>query len=89
MPAKQGKGSFCGDVAGIWREQWNQNQQSIWIGQFYKMALSKIFVDSVTYSDLVDNNNNVIPSGGLLTKDLEPKKAFRVLKKFHKMLLSR
>ena len=89
VPAKQGKGSFCGDVAGIWREQWNQNQQSIWIGQFYKMALSKIFVDSVTYSDLVDNNNNVIPSGGLLTKDLEPKKSFRVLKKFHKMLLSR
>jgi hypothetical protein len=72
-----------GKVAGIWHEEWNQSRQGQWIEQFCKIALSKPFVNSVTYSNLTDTEDSTIANSGLLTAQLEPKESFRTLKKLH------
>lgn len=83
VPSQSGDGLQDGKVAGIWHEQWNQSQQGRWIEQFYKIALSKPFVNSVTYSNLVDTEGSAIANSGLLTDQLEPKESFQNLKKLH------
>jgi hypothetical protein len=89
VPSRNGSGSREGKVAGIWHEEWNQSGQGQWIEQFYKIALSKPFVSSVTYSKLSDTEDSVIADSGLLTAELEPKESFRMLKKLHDSIFSR
>jgi hypothetical protein len=89
IPGQNGDGLHDGRVAGIWHEQWNQSRQGQWIEQFYKIALSKPFVNSVTYSKLVDTQDSTIAHSGLLTDQLEPKESFRTLKKLHDSIFSR
>jgi len=55
-------------------------KQAEWIRQFYKIALSKSFVDTVTYSHLIDAEDSLIAGSGLLTGKLEPKKSYLMLK---------
>ena len=83
VPSQDGEGLQDGNVAGIWHEQWNETQQGQWIEQFYKIALSKPFVNTVTYSHLVDAKDSAIAHSGLLENSLEPKESFRRLKKLH------
>jgi len=80
-----------GDVqaAGLWHQRWDQSRQSQWIEQFYKIALSKPFVDGVIYSNLMDSKESTIPHSGLLTGKLEPKKSFAALNKIHSVIFSR
>ena len=75
--------------AGIWHNKWDQTVQSQWIEQFYKIALGKSFVNSVTYSNLADSKHADIVSGGLLNAKLEPKKAFICIAKLQKLILQR
>ena len=89
VPSKNGTGLQDGKVAGIWHEEWNQLQQGQWIEQFYKIALSKQFVNSVTYSHLADTEDSTIADSGLLTAELEPKESYRMLKKLHDGIFSR
>ena len=89
VPSEDGDGLYNGKVAGIWHEQWNQSRQGEWIEQFYKIALSKPFVNSVTYSNLIDTENSTIAYSGLLTDELEPKESFLTLKKLHDSIFSR
>jgi endo-1,4-beta-xylanase len=81
VPSKSSHESKNGSEAGFWHQEWNELLQAQWIKQFYKIVLSKPFVDTITYSHLTDDECNTIPNSGLLTKDLKPKKAFEVLKK--------
>jgi hypothetical protein len=81
VPSGNGGDSQSGEVAGVWHEPWSQNQQSRWIGQFYKIALSKPFVDTVAYGSLADTEATTITDSGLLTKQLEPKESFLTLQK--------
>jgi len=83
VPSENGVGSNDGKVAGVWHEEWDQSRQGQWIEQFYKISLSKPFVDAVTYSNLADAKDSAIANSGLLTEQLEPKKSFRTLKKLH------
>jgi hypothetical protein len=83
VPSKNGAGLHDGQVAGIWHEEWNQRQQGHWIEQFYKIALSKQFVNSVTYSHLADTVDSAIADSGLLTAKLEPKESYQMLKKLN------
>jgi hypothetical protein len=83
VPSGDGAGSQDGNVAGIWHEQWNETQQGQWIEQFYKIALSKPFVNTVTYSHLMDTKDSEIAHSGLLEDSLEPKESFQKLKKLH------
>jgi hypothetical protein len=89
VPSRNGTGLYDSKVAGAWHQQWDQSRQAQWIEQFYKIALSKPFVDSVTYSHLVDTADNAIAGSGLLTDRLEPKESFQTLKKLQKLIFSR
>ena len=89
VPSRDGTGLHDGKVAGIWHEEWDQSRQGQWIEQFYKIALSKSFVSSVTYSSFADTKNSVIANSGLLTGRLEPKESFRTLKKLHDTIFGR
>lgn len=89
VPSQNGPGSHHGEVAGIWHDKWDRLRQSQWIEQFYKIALSKPFVDSVTYSSLTDRRNSTIADSGLLTSRLEPKESFMMLKKLRDVVFVR
>ena len=89
VPSQDGDGLHDGKVAGIWHEEWKQSQQAQWIEQFYKIALSKPFVNSVTYSNLMDTEDSTIAHSGLLTDQLKPKESFRTLKRLHDGIFSR
>jgi len=89
VPSKNGSGLQDGKVAGVWHEEWNQSRQGQWIEQFHKIALSKQFVSSVTYSRLADTEDSAIANSGLLTAQLEPKESFWILKRLHDGIFSR
>ena len=89
VPSQDGAGLQAGKVAGVWHEEWNQSRQGQWIEQFYKISLSKPFVNSVTYSNLTDTEDSAIANSGLLTAQLEPKESYRMLKKLHDGIFSR
>ncbi|MHC4584290.1 MAG: glycoside hydrolase family protein, partial [Planctomycetota bacterium] len=89
VPSKNGTGLQDGKVAGIWHEEWSQLQQGQWIEQFYKIALSKQFVNSVTYSHLADTEGSAIAGSGLLTSDLASKESYLMLKKLYDGIFGR
>jgi len=89
IPSQSGDGVNEGETAGIWHQQWDRSRQGEWIGKFYKIALSKPFVDTVSYSNLTDIEDNIIGHSGLLTEDLEKKESFLVLKELHKRIFHR
>lgn len=75
--------------AGFWYRPWDQTQQSKWIEEFCKIAFSKPFVNTITYSALADGNNNPVAGAGLLTKEFQPKKAFTAIAKLQKKILQK
>ena len=89
VPSQNGDGLQRAEVSGVWHEEWNQARQREWIEQFCKIALSKPFVDTVTYSNLSDSEDSTIANSGLLTKKLEAKKSFHILKKLHDAIFNR
>jgi hypothetical protein len=80
IPSQTGEGLHDGNAAGTWHQEWDESRQSQWLEQFYGIALSKPFVDSVTYANLADMRDSTIAHSGLLTEQLEPKESFRTLK---------
>ena len=89
VPCEKGAGMHDGDTAGIWHQEWDQWRQGQWLEQFYRIALSKPFVDTVTYSNLIDTKDSIIPHSGLLTEKSEPRKSFQVLKRLHDTIFNR
>jgi hypothetical protein len=88
VPSQMGSGLYDGKVAGIWHEEWDQTRQGQWIEQFYKIALSKPFVERVTYSNLADTDDSTIANSGLLTAKLESRESFQALNKLHNAIFS-
>ncbi|MHC4424346.1 MAG: endo-1,4-beta-xylanase, partial [Planctomycetota bacterium] len=89
VPSQKGAGPHDGEAAGVWHHEWDQSRQGLWIEQFYKIALSKPFVDTVTYSNLIDTKDSAIPRSGLLSARFEPKKSFQILKQLHESIFYR
>ncbi|MBN1974670.1 MAG: endo-1,4-beta-xylanase [Sedimentisphaerales bacterium] len=89
VPSQNGDGENDGNLAGIWHDKWNQKLQAKWINQFFQIALSKPFVNSVTYSNLIDTHDSVIVNSGLLTDQLEPKESYHALKDLSDGVFSR
>ncbi len=73
--------------SGFWRRPWSQVVQSHWLEAIMQIAMSKPFVESVVWCDLVDHADIELPLGGLLSEDLQPKGAFRRLLSFRRNLL--
>ncbi len=69
---------------GTWREEWNEQIQAQWMNQFSILALSKPFVESISWGSLYDHGRQPVPHGGLLRSDAAPKQAYHDLVAFHK-----
>jgi hypothetical protein len=65
-----------GSDGGSWRGPWNEEIQSEWLEQFFSIALSKPFVDTVSWRGLTDNESQEVPYGGLLSSGMAPKAAY-------------
>jgi hypothetical protein len=70
-----------GTDGGIWRKPWSEQVQSEWLRGFLDVALSKPYVEAVSWHSLIDNDQAAVPHGGLLREDLTPKIAYEELLK--------
>lgn len=89
VPSENGTGKFNPEAAGVWHRKWDQAHQGQWLERFYRIALSKPFVEAVNYGSLADGDGGTIHRSGLLSQDLEPKESLEVLKKLHLSVLKR
>jgi GH35 family endo-1,4-beta-xylanase len=89
VPDNCGQDDFACDIAGCWHNQWDQQMQSDWIEQLYKVVLGKPFISTITYSSLSDSDSAEVPGSGLLTKDLKTKKALLAIAKLQKLIITR
>ncbi len=64
---------------GVWHAPWSDEIQARFLRQFYEIAFSKPFVETVAWRDLMDGPSRVPSAGGLLRGDLAPKSAFEAL----------
>jgi len=78
-PGDNWGGQYNPALAGVWRQRWSEPVQAEWLQRFYEIALSKPFVESVTWRDLADTPGHYLPHGGLLREDLTPKPAYEQL----------
>ncbi len=62
--------------AGRWRRPWSRDQQALWLREVTKLALSKPFVETVSWGELSDGEQGIVPGGGLLDDLLKPKPAY-------------
>ena len=79
-------GEMVDDNCGHWRRPWSPQVQSHWLEALFQIALSKPFVESVAWHDLVDHPAIELPLGGLVNEDQQPKGAFRRLVTFRRAL---
>lgn len=89
VPGTAGTGDTDPELAGLWKKAWSPEIQSKWIEDFYKIVLGKPFIHSVTYTQLADSADMLVPGAGLLTETLKPKKAFVSIAKLQKFILKR
>lgn len=75
--------------AGTWHEPWNEQTQAQWLEAFVGIALSKPYIESVTWHELADHTDQLIPHGGLLRSDDTPKKAYEKMIEIRKELTGR
>ena len=61
---------------GTWHQEWSETVQSQWLRQFYTIALSKPFVETVSWRNLADGAGLALPGGGLVKTDLTRKPAY-------------
>jgi len=74
--------------AGLWHAQWSQRLQAEWLQAFYRIAISKPFVDSVCWRDLADYEGHHVSHGGLCKNDMHLKLAYKELRNFKAFLAS-
>lgn len=74
-------------IGSCWHGPWTEQTQAEWLDSLYRIALSKPFVETVSWRDLADREGGVLLHGGLLKKDLSPKAAFGALGKLRQELL--
>ncbi len=72
------EGTLDPAAAGMWHGPWDADRQAAWLEAVCKLALSKPFVESVTWGNLADIRPTV-PAGGLLDDAMAPKPAFKKL----------
>jgi len=89
IPSEAGSGPFGVEAAGMWHRKWDQTRQSQWLDRFYKIAMSKSFVEAVNYGNLADSDSSAVAHSGLLTEAHAPKEAFETLKRLHLSVFKR
>jgi hypothetical protein len=71
---------------GQWHGPWSPRLQAEWLQAFYRVGISKPFVESICWRDLADYEGHFIPHGGLCRNDLSPKLSYRELRNFRASL---
>jgi hypothetical protein len=89
VPGKSTAGSCAAEVAGLWHKPWDEATQAEWLDQFYRISLSRPFIDGVIYAGLTDNKDGIVADSGLVTAGLEPKASYLALKKFRDRIFGR
>lgn len=89
VPGKCGGGEFDCNSAGFWRAEWSDKVQAHWIDQFYRIALSKPAINTITWVSLADGPSTPVPNCGLLTEALQPKDAYKVLGRLQRQILGK
>ncbi len=74
--------------AGQWHAPWSPRLQAEWLQAFYRISISKPFVESICWRDLADYEGHYIPHGGLFRNNMEAKLAYKELRNFKAFLLS-
>lgn len=72
-------GTESPERGGVWHDTWSEALQSRWLRELFNVALSKPFIDTVTWRDLADVDGHFLPHGGLLRRDFSPKLAYEQL----------
>jgi len=85
-PDDRSEGRLDPSAGGRWRKPWDPVLQAEWMDAVYHLALSKPYIESLSWANLADIRPT-LPSGGLLDDVLRPKPAFTKLQemreKFH------
>ncbi len=63
--------------AGMWHKPWSEKLQAEWLRVIARMALSKPFIKSICWGDLVDRKGMNIYHGGLLRTNMAPKESMK------------
>ena len=87
-PADAWSGQLSPARAGFWHAPWSQRLQAEWLQAFYRIAMSKPFVETLCWRDLADEASHCIPHGGLCTTVKEPKLSYKELRNFRASLLT-
>jgi GH35 family endo-1,4-beta-xylanase len=74
---------------GAWHTRWSDKVQAEWLIEFARIALSRPYVESVTWAGLLDVDVPGIDGGGLLHDDLKPRPAFQQLQALRQQLLTK
>lgn len=72
--------------AGSWHGPWTQRLQAEWLQAFCRMAISKPFVETISWRDLSDFESHFVPHGGLCKSTMEPKLAYKELRALRALL---
>ena len=74
------------EAAGNWRGPWSVKTQSRWVSRMFSVAMSKPFVESICWSELIDHPGAEIPTSALLTDAGKPRPALAKLVNMRKRL---
>jgi GH35 family endo-1,4-beta-xylanase len=72
--------------AGYWRKPWSAAVQAHWLEAMYHVALSKPFVESISWLELMDREGSEMPTAGLINDKLQPRPAYKRLITLRKSL---
>jgi hypothetical protein len=72
--------------AGRWHAPWSERLQAEWLQAFFRISLSKPFIETICWRDLADHAPNHVPHGGLCCDTMKPKLAYRELYNFRTSL---
>ena len=76
-------------ASGLWRKPWSESLQAKWLEAVTDIALSKPFVEALCWHDLCDpTGSKVIPTGGLVSADMQPKTAFKTWGSLRRAVMS-
>ncbi len=73
---------------GYWKRPWDQETQSQWLEAVCRIAMSKPYVESVNWHNLMDSPQIDLPLSGLITEAMDPKVSYRTLVEFRHLMIS-
>ncbi|MCZ6836341.1 MAG: endo-1,4-beta-xylanase [Planctomycetota bacterium] len=76
------------DHGGWWRQAWSPSLQSKWITQVFALSMSKPFVESVFWTDMVDHDGALLDGAGLINAAGQVKPSFKRIGEVRKRLRS-